>query len=91
MIINKTIIVKGKVQGVFFRASTKEQAELLGVNGEVWNKPDGSVALIAEGEEQNVNALIQWCYAGPAKAMVKEVIVNEGVVKGYKNFMVKRL
>jgi acylphosphatase len=91
MIINKTVIIKGKVQGVFFRASTREQAEALEVKGEVWNMQDGGVALIAEGAEEKVNALIRWCYSGPPRAEVKEVIVKDGKVEGYKNFIVKRL
>ncbi|MFT3704768.1 MAG: acylphosphatase [Agriterribacter sp.] len=90
MIIHKEVIIKGKVQGVFFRGSTKEEAIKLGVNGEVWNMTDGSVILHAEGEEEKVNALIQWCYTGPTRAEVTEVIIKDNEVKGYKNFTVKR-
>ena len=90
MIVHKQIIIKGKVQGVFFRGSTKEEAIRLGVNGEVWNSTDGAVMVHAEGEEAKINALIQWCYAGPPRAEVTEIIVKEGEVKGYKNFTVKR-
>lgn len=91
MIINRIAIIKGKVQGVFFRGSTQEQAAALGVNGEVWNMPDGSVCLIAEGEEEKVAALLSWCYGGPPRAEVKEIIVKEGKVEGYKKFIIKRL
>ena len=52
MIVNKRAIITGKVQGVFYRASAKEKAVALGVNGEVWNGTDGGVELVAEGEEE---------------------------------------
>lgn len=90
MIINRVITITGKVQGVFYRGSAREQSERLGVNGEVRNMPDGSVLLIAEGEEDAVKALIAWCHYGPPRAEVLEVAVKEGVVKGYKDFRVIR-
>lgn len=90
MTVSKIITITGKVQGVFYRGSTREQAERLGVNGEVMNMPDGSVLLIAEGEEEAVNALIAWCYYGPTRAEVREVVVKEGIIKGYKDFKVMR-
>ena len=52
--------------------------------------PDGSVLLIAEGEEEAVKALIAWCYYGPPRAEVKEVIIKEGIIKDYKDFRVIR-
>ena len=63
-------MITGKVQGVFFRGSTREMAEQSGVKGEVKNMPDGSVQLIAEGEEETVDALIAWCHYGPPRAEV---------------------
>lgn len=90
MIVHKCVVITGKVQGVFFRGSTREQAEKLGVYGEVQNLPDGSVLLHAEGEEEIVNALIAWCHYGPPRAEVERVIVNDEEVKGYKNFTVIR-
>ena len=90
MIINKIVIITGKVQGVFFRGSTREMAERSGVKGEVKNMPDGSVQLIAEGDEEAVGALIAWCHYGPPRAEVKEVSIKEGTIKGYKNFSVIR-
>lgn len=90
MVVHKHVVITGKVQGVFFRGSTREQAEKLGVLGEVQNMPDGSVVLFAEGEEEAVNALIAWCHYGPARAEVEKVIVSEGEIKGYKNFSVIR-
>ncbi|MCO5239211.1 MAG: acylphosphatase [Chitinophagaceae bacterium] len=90
MIINRIITIKGKVQGVFYRGSTREQAERLGIHGEVMNMPDGSVLLIAEGEEESVSALIAWCHYGPPRAEVQDVTVKEGGIKGYKDFRVIR-
>ena len=90
MIICRSLKITGKVQGVFYRASALAQAQQLGVTGEVWNNRDGSVGLIAEGEEDLVNTLIEWCGTGPARAEVKNVDVKEAEIKGYKNFSVKR-
>lgn len=90
MVVYKYVVITGKVQGVFFRGSTREQAEKLGVYGEVQNMPDGSVILHAEGDEEAVNALIAWCHYGPPRAEVERVIVNDGEVKGYKKFSVIR-
>jgi acylphosphatase len=62
--------VTGRVQGVFFRASTRQEAERLGVVGWVQNEPDGSVAIEAEGEEAAVRALLAYCAHGPPGARV---------------------
>ncbi len=88
--VHKEAIIRGKVQGVFFRGSAREKAEELGVRGEVKNLPDGSVWLVAEGEEEAVNELIAWCYEGPLRAEVQEVIVNDGELNGYRDFRVTR-
>ncbi len=90
MIINRIISITGKVQGVFYRGSTREESERLGVYGEVMNMPDGSVLLIAEGDEEAVAALIAWCHYGPPRAEVREVSVKVGEVKGFKDFKVIR-
>ena len=90
MTVHKEAIIRGKVQGVFFRGSTREKAMILGVMGEVKNLPDGSVWLVAEGDENAVNELIAWCYRGPLRAEVEDVIVTEGVVVGYRDFQVTR-
>lgn len=90
MVINRVVIITGKVQGVFFRGSTREMAEQSGVKGEIKNMQDGSVHLIAEGDEEAVKALIAWCHYGPPRAEVTGVSVTEGIVKGYKNFSVIR-
>ncbi len=88
--VHKEAIIRGKVQGVFFRGSAREKAEELGVRGEVKNLPDGSVWLVAEGEEEAVNELIAWCYEGPLRAEVQEVIVKDGELNEYRDFRVTR-
>lgn len=88
--VHKELKITGQVQGVYYRESAKQAAQQLGVNGEVWNNRDGSVSLIAEGEESAVQALTEWCRKGPVRAEVKNVDVAEGKWTGYKNFSVKR-
>jgi acylphosphatase len=65
--------VSGRVQGVFFRASTQEQALALGIRGHARNLPDGRVEVLACGEEQAVNALCAWLQTGPPQAQVIDV------------------
>lgn len=85
-----TIRVAGRVQGVFFRASTKDIADQLGVHGRVSNEPDGSVLIEAEGEETAVDQLIEWCRKGPPRARVEALTINETTPKGYSWFWVER-
>lgn len=85
---NKRIIIRGRVQGVFYRASAKEQADLLGVRGEVQNLKDGSVEIKAEADEATITAFIRWCHQGPPRAKVEEVVVEDAVFTGYSNFKV---
>lgn len=68
--------IKGRVQGVFFRQSTRETALRLGLTGWVKNCPDGSVKAVFEGERQAVDAAIAWCRVGPAAAVVNGVEVK---------------
>jgi len=66
----------GQVQGVFFRAHTQEKAEELGVKGWVANDADGTVSVVAEGPENKINDLIDWCHGGPSTAQVDKVEIN---------------
>ena len=86
--IHVTIQVKGRVQGVFFRASTKHTADHLGIRGEVKNLPDGSVWIAAEGEESVVEAFIAWCRQGPPLAKVTDINVTAGALQHYDGFKV---
>ncbi len=82
--------VSGRVQGVWFRQGTAEQAATLGVNGWVRNLPDGRVEAWLEGEEQAVRALARWLEQGPPKAAVTGVQVQEQAPQGYTDFEVRR-
>lgn len=82
------ITVYGKVQGVFFRASTKAVADQLGVKGLVKNQKDGSVYIEAEGDDFSMDSFLEWCHEGPQKAVVEKVETTEGEVKNYRNFEV---
>ena len=67
------LIVEGRVQGVWFRESTRIKATKLEITGWVKNRSDGSVEIIAEGLEANVRKFVEWCHEGPSKAAVTEV------------------
>ncbi len=82
------ISVHGKVQGVFFRATTKAVADQLGVKGLVMNKPDGSVYIEAEGDDFSIESFMEWCHEGPQRAVVEKVESAEGEIKLYRNFEV---
>ncbi|MFD2246949.1 acylphosphatase [Pontibacter ruber] len=85
------IRVHGKVQGVFFRASTQEKAQELGLSGFVQNEDDGTVYLEAEGEEAVLKELEQWVHEGPRHARVDKVEVEEKEeLKGFKGFEQRR-
>ena len=85
-----SIKVTGRVQGVFYRASTHDEAQRLGLKGFVKNEPDGSVYIEAEGEEAVLDALVAWCRQGPPAARVSNVEIHEGTWKGFTEFAVKR-
>jgi acylphosphatase len=68
--------IEGRVQGVYFRASTVTQARALQLQGWVMNCPDGSVEVVAEGSRANLEDLIAWCGHGPEGAHVRHVQVD---------------
>lgn len=82
------IKVSGKVQGVFFRASTKAVADQMGIKGLVKNEKDGSVYIEAEGDEISLSMFLEWCNDGPDKAIVENVVVADAELKNYRNFEV---
>lgn len=67
------VIVHGRVQGVWFRQSTKDEALRLGVHGWVRNLPDRTVEAVFEGEKRKVEEIVGWCHRGPAGAEVTAV------------------
>lgn len=89
MIRQARIVVKGIVQGVFYRYSTKQAADALGLTGIVRNRPDGSVEVVAEGEEMDVGRLIEWCRQGPRGAFVEHADVEWAeVTGGFRDFSI---
>lgn len=82
--------ISGKVQGVWYRASTERKAKELGICGFVKNESDGSVYAEAEGTEVQLKNLIAWCKSGPPLANVQSVFVEEGEICGFEDFEVRR-
>ena len=70
------LVVNGRVQGVYFRAETHDQAAALGLTGWVKNRPDRSVETVAEGSREKIEKLIDWCRQGPPRAEVSDVNVT---------------
>ena len=84
------IKITGKVQGVFFRASTKAVADQMGIKGLVKNEKDGSVYIEAEGDETTLSMFLEWCNEGPDKSIIENVAVEDGELKNYRNFEVAK-
>ena len=81
------VFIHGKVQGVYFRQNTKHMAIMHRLSGWVRNLDDGRVEAIFEGEEMNVNKVIEWCHIGPPKAHVDDVSVRfEKYTGEFSNF-----
>jgi acylphosphatase len=76
------LIVRGRVQGVFFRSSTQREARRLGLTGWVANRRDGAVEVVAEGEEDTLRDLLVYCQRGPTAARVDKVDVRWRSYKG---------
>ena len=90
MIVKKHVLISGRVQGVWFRATTREKAEELGVTGWVRNTSDGRVEAVFMGEEEKVDKLIEWCHHGPPLAEVEKVEVEPYTSdEEYKEFTIR--
>lgn len=84
------LFVSGWVQGVFFRANTRDKALRYGVKGWVRNLPDGRVEVICEGEREDIQRLIEWCKKGPPGARVEDVEVHWEEYRGeFETFSIK--
>jgi len=79
------VIIRGRVQGVFFRVNTARAAERFGVFGWVRNKKDRTVEAVFEGNKENVDAVLDWCNTGDAPANVTTVELTWGVYGGEYN------
>ena len=86
----RRIVVTGRVQGVWFRESTRQAAERHGVAGWARNRPDGSVEIVVEGPEEAVEALVRFCSTGPRNARVEEIRVTPEEPEGLVGFVVRR-
>ena len=83
------LFVRGRVQGVFFRASAQREARRLGLTGWVKNRPDGAVEILAEGEEEALKDLIGWANRGPTAARVEHVDVRwRGFAGDFSDFRI---
>ncbi|MGI8713628.1 MAG: acylphosphatase [Solirubrobacteraceae bacterium] len=87
--IRRRLLVRGRVQGVFYRDSTREQAEHEGVAGWVANRDDGSVEVVVEGDASAVQAVVEYCRLGPVSAEVTSVEVNEEPPTGLRGFQTR--
>lgn len=86
-----TAVVSGRVQGVFFRASTRRVAQALGVSGWVRNRPDGTVEAFAQGDPESLREFVAWLEVGPPDAHVTDVDVTDAeVVPRLVGFDVRR-
>lgn len=80
------IIISGKVQGVFFRATSKAVADQLGIKGTARNLADGNVLIEAEGDDFSLELFLEFCHKGSDRAVVEKVDVTEGEMKNFRNF-----
>lgn len=85
------VFISGKVQGVFFRSSTKDMAKKLGLYGWVRNLVDGRVEAVFEGEKDAIEKMLEWCKVGPEYAKVTGIEVIREEFKGdFKEFLLRR-
>ena len=82
------IIITGRVQGVWFRASAMEKAAELGLTGSVQNLPGGSLEIHAEGEQERLNQLLEWCKDGPKNAAVDKIETSLEPIQNYRKFRI---
>ena len=80
--VRRRVVVRGDVQGVFFRDSTRKEADARGVSGSVTNRSDGAVEAVFEGPAEAVEAMVAFCRDGPSRAQVEDVEVTEEQPEG---------
>ena len=84
------LVISGRVQGVFFRASTKDEADRLGLGGWVRNLETGQVEAVAEGDAEAIERFLSWCRVGPRLASVSRVETTEETPEGSPSTFVIR-
>ena len=82
------LIIKGKVQGVYFRASAKKTADQLNIGGWVKNLPDRNVEIKATSSKEVLEKFIAWCKRGPSRAIVNEVVIEEQTPESFSGFQI---
>lgn len=82
------LTIKGKVQGVFYRASAREAADESGVKGWVKNNDDGTVQALASGTAEQLEKFTTWCKKGPKRAVVAEVQVEQLEYQSFPDFRI---
>ena len=87
--VRKRVVVHGRVQGVFFRDTTRRQASSRGVAGWVSNRPDGAVEAVFEGDPEAVESLVRFANEGPRGADVADVEVSDEEPEGLSSFEVR--
>jgi acylphosphatase len=87
--VRRRVVVRGNVQGVFFRDSARRQAETRGVAGWITNRPDGAVEAVFEGDQDAVAALVDFCRRGPRGADVESVDESSEEPEGLSGFQVR--
>jgi acylphosphatase len=88
-VVRRRVKVHGRVQGVFFRDSTRERANAHGVNGWARNMPDGSVEAVLEGEPESVQRVVRFLQTGPPHADVERLEVSEEEPEGLRGFSIR--
>jgi acylphosphatase len=84
------VVIHGWVQGVYFRAFTRDEAALLGLTGWVRNRQDGTVEAYFEGEKNQVEKMVQWCHRGSPRSRVEKVDLTYGEYTGqFEDFQVR--
>ena len=84
------LIIKGKVQGVYYRASARDVANELGVTGWIKNMPDGNVEALVSGNGERVMKFVEWCRKGPKNAEVIDVEINDSNERPSTGFRIIR-
>lgn len=83
------VVISGRVQGVWFRAHTRERAEKLGISGWVRNLPDGRVEAVFEGPDERVDEMVKWCHRGSPLSKVDRVDVTYESPQGEAGFTIR--
>lgn len=87
--IRRRVVARGNVQGVFFRDSTRQEADARGVAGWVRNTGEGAVEAVFEGAPEDVEALVDYCGSGPGRADVEDLEVSDESPEGLSGFEVR--